>query len=113
MGDNHYTNTRHIDALRWHYRRFRNVPERANMLANVPTMATWDDHDFLANNSNRTCLNRDAALDAFTEYWANPSAGLPATPGVFFNYRYGRWSSSCSIAACTAQILAIRDCDVR
>ena len=58
------------------------------MLANVPTMATWDDHDFLANNSNGTCLNRDYALDAFVEYWASPAAGLPATPGVDFNYRY-------------------------
>lgn len=89
MGDNHYANTHHLDALRWHYRRFRNLPERAALLANVPTMATWDDHDFLANNSNGTCLNRDYALDAFVEYWANPAAGLPATPGVFFNYRYG------------------------
>ena len=46
MGDNHYANTHHLDALRWHYRRFRNLPERAALLANVPTMATWDDHDF-------------------------------------------------------------------
>ena len=61
MGDNHYANTMHLDALRWHYRRFRNLPERASLLANVPTMATWDDHDFLANNSNGTCLNREQA----------------------------------------------------
>jgi len=89
MGDNNYANTHHLDALRWHYRRFRNIPERATLLAHVPTLATWDDHDFLANNSNGTCLDRDIALDAFGEYWANPAAGLAQTPGVFFNYQHG------------------------
>ncbi len=89
VGDNNYASTHHRDALRWHYRRFRNVPERANLVANVPTFATWDDHDFLANNSDGTCLNRHEALAAFKEYWANPAHGLPEAPATFFNQRWG------------------------
>ena len=34
-------------------------------------------------------MDRDIALDAFGEYWANPAAGLDETPGVFFNYQHG------------------------
>ncbi len=89
VGDNNYANTQHRDALRWNYRQFRNVPERANLVANVPSLATWDDHDFLANNSDGTCLNRYEALAAFKEYWANPSYGLPEAPATFFNHRWG------------------------
>ena len=89
IGDNNYANSRDRDALRWHYRRFRGVRERGELVANTPTLAIWDDHDFLANNSNGTCPGRADALGAFEEYWANPAHGLPEAPGVFFNYRWG------------------------
>lgn len=89
VGDNNYANTHYLDALRWHYRRFRGLPERARLVAETPIWATWDDHDFLANNSNGTCLGRDQALAAFQEAWANPSHGLPEAPGTFFRSSWG------------------------
>ncbi|MCA9632154.1 MAG: alkaline phosphatase D family protein, partial [Myxococcales bacterium] len=89
VGDNNYANTRFRAALRWNYQRFRRLRERADLLAGTPTLAIWDDHDFLANNSNGTCPGRDEALAAFREYWANPAYGLPDAPGVFFRHRWG------------------------
>ena len=89
LGDNNYANTHFRDALRWNYRRFRNVRERAALVATTPTLAIWDDHDFLANNSNGTCVDRDEALAAFKEFWANPSYGTAEAPGVYFRQRWG------------------------
>lgn len=89
IGDNHYANAQHVDAHRWRYRRLRTIPERANLQATTPTVAIWDDHDFLANNSHGACARREHALRGFTEYWANPSYGLAGTPGVFFRHREG------------------------
>ena len=89
IGDNHYGNVQHVDAHRWHYRRMRRIPERAGLMAATPTLAIWDDHDFLANNSHGGCARRDHALQGFSEYWANPTYGTMATPGVFFRHREG------------------------
>ena len=89
IGDNHYANSRRLAALRWHYRRFARVPERARLLATVPTLATWDDHDFVENNSNGECLGRETALQAFDEAWANPYLGLDEAPGAYFATSWG------------------------
>ncbi len=88
VGDNHYGNSLHLAAHRFQYRRNRAMPERAEMIANTPTIATWDDHDFVANNSNGTCLGIDNARRAFGEYWANADAGEDGS-GVYFHQRFG------------------------
>lgn len=89
LGDIHYANSRHRDAHRWHYRRFRGVPERAALLAETATIASWDDHDFVGNNSNGICAGRDEAIGAFDEAWPNPPMGIDGTPGTFFRHRVG------------------------
>jgi alkaline phosphatase D len=89
VGDNMYANSRFRDTQRWHYRRFAAVPERAALLASVPTLAGWDDHDFVGNNSTGTCLGRGNALRTFREYWANPPLGSEAAPGAYFSQRFG------------------------
>jgi alkaline phosphatase D len=89
LGDNHYGNTPYVEAHRFQYRRLDAIPGRRDLLANVPALAIWDDHDFVANNSDGACGGREDALRAFKEAWPNPSFGLPATPGVFTRARFG------------------------
>jgi len=89
VGDNHYANSNDLSSLRWFYRRARGLPERAAMLARTSTIAVWDDHDFVGNNTLGSAPGKEVALRTFVEYWANPSAGTEQTPGVFFRYRYG------------------------
>jgi alkaline phosphatase D len=89
VGDNHYGNTDVVDALRWNYRHMRAIPPRRNLIGRTPTLATWDDHDFTGNNTDATEPGRGDALRVFGEYWANPSAGTPATPGTFFAHQHG------------------------
>lgn len=89
VGDNHYANSNNLEAVRWAYRRFRKLPPRAALLAHTPILSTWDDHDFVGNNTDGTDPLKYNALQAFSEYWANPSYGTDATPGVFHRYAYG------------------------
>lgn len=63
-----------------HFKRF---------ISNVPMYATWDDHEFGANNSDRRQSGKYNSLRAFTNIWALPSAGTPTTEGVFYSYYWG------------------------
>ena len=89
LGDHVYGDTLEPAVLAEEYRRQRNVPALEPLLASVPQLATWDDHDFGINNSDRTNPMRDAALRVFRQYWANPASGLDGVPGVFFRFSYG------------------------
>jgi alkaline phosphatase D len=89
LGDNHYANSDDLGALRWYYRWGLERPARAALATTTSTLATWDDHDFVGNNTDGSAPGRDTALRAFQEYWANPSAGTGETPGVFFSHSWG------------------------
>jgi alkaline phosphatase D len=83
LGDNHYANSPDLESLWWFYRRALEVPERAALARTTSTLAIWDDHDFVGNNTDRTSPGRDAALRAFGDYWAQPAGGLSTQPGIF------------------------------
>ncbi|MEN9797474.1 MAG: hypothetical protein RL653_1170 [Pseudomonadota bacterium] len=89
VGDNHYGNTPDRDSLRWFYRSSWARAGRSELLSEASTLATWDDHDFVGNNTNSTSAGASTALSVFKEYWANPSYGTSATPGVFSTHRFG------------------------
>ena len=90
LGDNIYGDSERPELLAEEYRRQRNVAALEPLLATVPQIATWDDHDFGLNNADRTYSARTDSLRVFRNYWANPASGLPETPGVFFRYEYAR-----------------------
>lgn len=89
IGDNHYGDTDHLSDLRQHYRWAHERPLRRDLLASTSILATWDDHDFVGNNTDGSEPGRDTALRVFEEYWANASFGLDGTPGVFTRQRWG------------------------
>ena len=89
LGDNHYANSNDLNALRQYYRWAHERSERSTMMSSVPILATWDDHDFVGNNTDGREPGKAVALRVFKEYWANPSYGTVDTEGVFFESSYG------------------------
>ncbi|HXG68425.1 MAG TPA: alkaline phosphatase D family protein [Blastocatellia bacterium] len=92
LGDNVYY--READwlsesAMRYRYAHTRELPELQPLLASAHQYATWDDHDYGPNNSDRTFRLRAAALRVFKDYWANPAYGTEETPGVFGRFEWG------------------------
>lgn len=67
----------------------RSLPELQPLLGSLHNYAIWDDHDFGPNNSDRGFWNKDAALEAFKLFWANPSFGINSKPGIT---TYFQWS---------------------
>jgi alkaline phosphatase D len=89
LGDNIYADSASDWVFAEDYRRQRSIASTLPLLRSTPQLAIWDDHDFGLNNSDVTNPAREASLSAFSNYWANPSAGLPDAPGVFFRYAWG------------------------
>lgn len=89
LGDNIYSDVADVDIMAEKYERQREVVSLRPLLRSVPNLAIWDDHDFGFNNSDRTNPIKQESLKLFKDFWANPSYGQPANPGVYFKYSYG------------------------
>jgi alkaline phosphatase D len=87
LGDNNYGDATQLDSHRWHELHLRESA-RGLLLASVPTMGIWDDHDFLGNDSDGTGPGRDMARRSFTELWANPVYG-EGGQGIYYRHSYG------------------------
>lgn len=91
LGDNTYL--REVDwdsrsGILHRYRHTRSLQELQRLLSCTHHYATWDDHDYGPNNSDRSYGLKGITLDAFKLYWANPSYGLDNAPGVFYQFRW-------------------------
>lgn len=78
MGDNTYL--REVDwnsrsGMVHRYTHTRSLPEMQPLLARTQHYATWDDHDFGPDNSDRSFALRDEATAVFKQFWANPNYG--------------------------------------
>jgi len=86
LGDNVYT--REVDfhtprGIAARYRHDRALPQLQRLLAAMPHLAIWDDHDYGPNDSDRSYHLRGASLAVFARYWPAIQLGLPEVPGVF------------------------------
>lgn len=64
------------------YTHGRSMPELQPLLASTHHYAIWDDHDFGPNDSDRSYIHKDKALEAFTLFWGNPTFGIDRQPGT-------------------------------
>ncbi|MFO0759407.1 MAG: hemopexin repeat-containing protein [Byssovorax sp.] len=67
--------------------RHRNNDPLRRLLAEVPVLAIWDDHDFGPNDSDSSFAG--ASLPVFQRVFAQSTYGLPETPGIFSTVRMG------------------------
>lgn len=93
MGDNSYL--REVD---WYsrtgiFKRFthdRSFPLLQPMLGSMHHYATWDDHDYGPNNSDRSFVAKNLTREAFELWWANPSYGVNgAEEGISTFFQWG------------------------
>lgn len=78
MGDNTYL--REVDwntasGIEHRYTHTRSLPEMQALLAHAHHYATWDDHDFGPNNSDRSYWLKNTSTELFKRFWANPHYG--------------------------------------
>lgn len=60
----------------------RATAELQPLLASTHHYAIWDDHDFGPNDSDRSFVHKDVALEAFRLFWGNPTFGVNGEKGI-------------------------------
>ncbi|MEM0961421.1 MAG: alkaline phosphatase D family protein [Bacteroidota bacterium] len=91
LGDNVYL--REVDwwsaeGIDYRYRHARQEPDLQPLLASAAHYATWDDHDFGPNDSDRSYVLKEDALDTFMRFWPAASRGIEGVPGVFTHFQW-------------------------
>lgn len=71
------------------YTHTRSTPKLQPLLGSTHHYATWDDHDYGPNNSDRSWWNKETTLEAFKLFWANPSYGVMGQEGVTTYFQWG------------------------
>ena len=91
LGDNVYFREVDWDSrnqLAHRYTHDRAIAPIQPLLASTHHYATWDDHDFGPNDSDRSYALKRDALELFRLFWANPSYGVGGD-GVFGHFTWG------------------------
>mgnify|MGYP003333415089 CR=1 FL=1 len=92
MGDNVYLREPDYDSrigIIKRYNHVKQLPELQKLWRSTHHYAIWDDHDFGPNDSDRSYLLKNDALDAFKLFWANPSYGLTGDKdGICSNFKW-------------------------
>ena len=91
-GDNIYLrnadwNTR--TGIHYRYTYARSLPALQPLLGSVHHYATWDDHDYGPDDSDRSFVHKALTRDAFMHFWGNPSFGMPEMPGIMTSFTWG------------------------
>ncbi len=91
LGDNVYLREPDWNTKAGIYHRYshdRAIPELRKLLATTHHYAILDDHDFGPNDSDKSFWNKPLTLEAFRDFWANPSNGIDGINGVptYFNW---------------------------
>ena len=89
VGDFPYTDSGAKDEVREGHKELRDIVGFRPLTSSTPTYGIYDDHDFGPNDCDGRHKNADEALEAFKEYFPNPSYGLPEDKGNYCSFVVG------------------------
>ncbi len=90
LGDNLYGDTENMKLLAAKYSKLCQREEFKQLAATCPIIATWDDHDYGANDSGREYPMKKASRELFLEFWNDPKGSARSkSPGIYTQYHIG------------------------
>src|SRR5690606_36243460 len=72
-GDNIYADTIDMDVMRAKYATLKANDSFARLLRTCPVLATWDDHDYGANDAGADYPKRVESQQIFLDFWGDPA----------------------------------------
>jgi alkaline phosphatase D len=72
LGDNIYGDSENMEVLRGKYAKLAGKSEFQNLRKQTKVLATWDDHDFGANDAGRHYRFKEESKTIFMDFWNVP-----------------------------------------
>lgn len=89
LGDNIYGDTLDMQVLADKYATLGGKPEFKRLVANVPVLSIWDDHDYGWNDAGKEYPFREESKDIFMDFWRVPeSSARRQHPGIYGAHRW-------------------------
>ncbi len=89
LGDNIYADTEDMSVMRRKYASLATSPEFERLLAATPVIATWDDHDYGANDAGKEYPKKQESKQVFLEFWKEPEDSVRwQHEGIYHAYVY-------------------------
>ncbi len=87
LGDNIYGDTEDLKVLQEKYQLLADKPEFQALRAAMPTFATWDDHDYGANDAGRHYPKKEESKAMFMDFWGVPDTSSRFDhPGIYHSH---------------------------
>jgi alkaline phosphatase D len=83
LGDNIYSDTYSLDTLKKNYQTLADKPEYKKLKAQVPILATWDDHDFGWNDSGRHYPLKKESKEVFLNFFGVADETVKTHEGIY------------------------------
>lgn len=77
MGDNVYASSPNQQPIADQYRKLDQIPEYLFLRAQVPFLATWDDHDYGLRDGGADWVGKQSAKKDFLNYWQYVKNSIP------------------------------------
>jgi alkaline phosphatase D len=90
LGDNIYADTTDMDVMQAKYAKLKSDPGFGKLMKSCPILATWDDHDYGANDAGADYAQRIQSQRIFVDFWGD-AANSPRRkrPGVYDARMFG------------------------
>lgn len=88
LGDNVYADTTDVNVMKSAYERLASKPEFAALRRQVPILATWDDHDYGANDAGADYPMRRMSQQVFASFWYPEQSSFTEQQGVYHSREY-------------------------
>ena len=89
LGDNIYGDTRDMSVLEERYAKLGAKDEFQALRAAVPTVATWDDHDYGENDAGAEYPFKVQSKEIFMKFWNEPAESpRRERAGIYTSYRF-------------------------
>lgn len=90
LGDNIYADTTDMDVMRAKYAKLAADAGFAKLMKACPVLATWDDHDYGANDAGAEYPLRVESQQIFVDFWRDPpDSPRRKRPGVYDAHVFG------------------------
>ena len=89
LGDNIYGDTKDMEVLKHKYGQLSSKSSFQNLKSNIPIMATWDDHDYGANDAGKYYSKKQESKEIFLDFFEEPyNSERRNREGIYYSQIY-------------------------